>query len=192
MIRNVQEKILYQGKRLLKAISYDLKNKNGVWKNQEREIYIPGDAAAILLYHKIKKTIIFVRQLRIASYLNGNTDGLLLEVCAGKLDNDDAETCAIREVEEETGYKIPSVQKVFEAYIAPGAITEIVHFFVAEYSEDMKISAGGGLEEEGEEIELIEWTFDKAYQALEKNEIRDAKTILLVQYLKLNESVLLS
>ena len=119
------------------------------------------------------------------TYVNGNTTGLLIESCAGLLDQDNPEECIRRETEEETGYKISAVKKVYEAYMSPGSVTEILYFFVAEYSADMKIADGGGLEQEQEDIEVLELPIGQAMQMIGTGEIKDAKTILLLQYIKL-------
>ncbi len=110
---------------------------------------------------------------------------MLIEVCAGLLDKDNPEDCIRRETEEETGYKISRVQKIFEAYMSPGSVTEILHFFVAEYSISMKVNEGGGIEHEQEDIEVLELPFIKAMQMVESGEIKDGKTIMLLQYAKL-------
>ena len=120
------------------------------------------------------------------TYVNGNESGLLIETCAGLLEGDSPKDCIIRETEEETGYKINHVQKLFEAYMSPGSVTEVVHFFIGQYSDEMKVSAGGGLEHEQENIEVMEMLFDQAYQMIESGEIKDAKTIMLLQYAKLH------
>ncbi|MBL7711135.1 MAG: NUDIX domain-containing protein [Chitinophagaceae bacterium] len=190
MIRNLQETILHKGWKSLKSVCFDILKKSGNWQTETRQVYDTGDAAAILLYDRVRRTLILTRQFRINTYMNGNATGTLLEVCAGKLDGERPEDCIIREVREETGYSIGEVQKLFEAYIGPGAITEIIHFFLGQYDETMKTGDGGGLEEEGEEIEVIEMHFDEAWAMLLRNEIRDTKTIALLQYAKLNEAVL--
>jgi nudix-type nucleoside diphosphatase (YffH/AdpP family) len=120
------------------------------------------------------------------TYLNGNETGMLIETCAGLLDKDNAEECIRRETEEETGYKISSVEKVFEVYMSPGSVTEIVYFFVAEYTKDMKVNEGGGIAHEQENIEVLELGFDKAYGMIASGEIKDAKTIMLLQHAKIN------
>jgi nudix-type nucleoside diphosphatase (YffH/AdpP family) len=151
----------------------------------EREAYDRGNGAAILLYNQEKQTVILTRQFRMPSYVNGNTDGLLIEACAGLLDEHEPEDCIRKETEEETGYKVREVRKVFQAYMSPGSVTEILHFFVAEYAADMKVSDGGGLDEEQENIEVLEYDFDTAYGMIKTGEIRDGKTIMLLQHAKL-------
>src|SRR6187402_1082798 len=174
---------------VLNKVTVDYQKKDGSWDTQEREVYDRGNGAAILLYNKAKGTVVLTRQFRLPTYLNGNKSGLMTEVCAGVLDDDDPETCIIREAEEETGYRLHSVKKIFEAYMSPGALTEILHYFIGEYDSSMKVSAGGGLEHEHEEIEVIEIPFDQAYVMIESGEIKDAKTILLLQYAKIHDLV---
>lgn len=169
----------------LKKVTFSIEKKDGSEETQSREAYDRGNGAVILLYNVAHKTIILTRQFRLPTYINGNTDGMLIEACAGLLDNDRPEECIKRETEEETGYKISEVQKVFEAYMSPGSVTEILHFFIAEYSNEMKITDGGGLEEEGENIEVLELSFEEALDMIDKGNIKDAKTIMLIQYLRL-------
>ena len=174
---------------LLNKVSFDFLRKDGKWVTQKREVYNRGNGAGILLYNKEQKTIILTRQFRLPAYLNGSETGMIIEVCAGMLDQDHPEQCIIRETEEETGYRIKSVQKIMEAYMSPGAITEILHLFIGEYDASMKVHDGGGLEHEQEEIEIIEMIFYDAYQMIATGEIKDAKTILLLQYAKINNLV---
>jgi nudix-type nucleoside diphosphatase (YffH/AdpP family) len=169
----------------LKKITFNIKKENGDTETQSREAYDRGNGAVILLYNTHTKNVILTRQFRLPTYINGNLDGMLIEACAGLLDNDNPEDCIKRETEEETGYKISKVEKIFEAYMSPGSVTEILHFFIAEYSDDMKINDGGGLEEEGENIEVLQLQFDKTLSMIDKGEIKDAKTIMLLQYLRL-------
>jgi len=174
---------------LLNKVTFDFLRKDGVWISQKREVYDRGNGAAILLYNSTQKTVILTRQFRLPSYLNGNKTGMMVEVCAGLLDQDHPEQCIIRETEEETGYRIQSVQKIMETYMSPGAITEILHLFVGEYDASMKVHEGGGLEHEQEEIEVIEMPFDEAYAMIATGEIKDAKTTILLQYAKINKLV---
>lgn len=171
---------------VLKKYTLDYQKQDGTWDTQIREVYDRGNGAAILLYNKEKGTVILTRQFRLPTMLNDNPTGMLIEACAGLLDEDNPEAAIRRETEEETGYQLQRVEKVMESYMSPGAVTEILHLFVAEYSADMKVSTGGGLESEHEEIEVLELPYMEAYGMIGKGEIRDAKTIMLLQYLKLH------
>ena len=183
-VKNIQIKVLSDNWYTLNRIDFDYQLKNGDWVRQSRESYDRGNGACILLYNTSKKTIVLIKQFRMPSYVNGNESGMMIEVCAGLLDGDDPETCIIKETEEETGYKIKNAKKVFESYMSPGAVTEIIHFFVAEYDEKMKVSEGGGLEIEHEDIEVLEFDFETTLKMIENGEIKDAKTIMLLQYAK--------
>ena len=169
----------------LRKITYEHLKKNGFWEIQNREVYDRGNGATILLYNKEKGTVILTRQFRLPAFLNGSPDGMLIEACAGLLDKDDPEECIRRETEEETGYKVSEVKKIFEAYMSPGSVTEILYFFIAEYSRSMKVNDGGGIEQEQEEIEVLEIGLDKAIQMVGNGEIKDGKTIMLLQYIQL-------
>ena len=184
-----QTDLLSNNHYLLNNVTFDFLRKDGVWITQKREVYDRGNGAGILLYNREQKTIILTRQFRLPAYLNGNETGMMIEVCAGLLDQDHPEQCIIRETEEETGYRIKSVQKIMETYMSPGAITEILHLFVGEYDASMKVNEGGGLELEHEEIEVIEMPFAEAYNRIATGEIKDAKTIILLQYAKINNLV---
>jgi nudix-type nucleoside diphosphatase (YffH/AdpP family) len=143
----------------------------------------------ILLYNKAKKTVIMIKQFRLPTFLNGNPTGYLIEACAGLLDDLNPEECIKKETEEETGYKLESVEKVFESYMSPGSVTEILHFFIAEYDAEMKVSAGGGAANEHENIEVLEIPFESAFEMIQTGQIRDAKTIMLLQYLKIKNTL---
>ena len=171
----------------LNKVNFDFKTKNGEWKNMNRECYDRGDGAAILLYNPLKKTVILTKQFRMPTFLNENKDGMMIEVCAGLLDEDDPVTCIKKEAEEETGYKIQQPQKIFEIYSSPGAVTEKIHYFIAQYNPEMKISEGGGNAEETEEIEVLEIDFNTALSMVFNGEIVDAKTIILLQYAKIKD-----
>ncbi len=173
----------------LHKIQFKYRKKDGTWETHSRESYDRGNGATILLFNKKQGTVILTRQFRIPTYLNGNTDGMLIEACAGLLEKDNAEDCIRKEAEEETGYLVSDVRKVFESYMSPGSVTEIVHFFVAEYDSSMKINEGGGLAEEEEFIEVLEMKFEEAYKMIEIGEIKDGKTIMLLQYAKINNLV---
>ncbi|MGE8528796.1 GDP-mannose pyrophosphatase NudK [Chryseobacterium rhizosphaerae] len=169
----------------LNKVTYTILKKDGTTETQSREAYDRGNGAVILLYNTSSHTVILTRQFRLPTYINGNSTGMLIEACAGLLDNDNPEDCIKRETEEETGYKISKVEKVFQAYMSPGSVTEILYFFIAEYSNEMKIADGGGLKEEGENIEVLELPFEKALQMVDSGEINDAKTIMLLQHLRI-------
>ncbi|WP_213279699.1 GDP-mannose pyrophosphatase NudK [Chryseobacterium indologenes] len=169
----------------LNKVTYSVLKKDGTTETQSREAYDRGNGAVILLYNQLSNTVILTRQFRLPTYINGNETGMLIEACAGLLDNDNPEDCIKRETEEETGYKISRVEKIFEAYMSPGSVTEILHFFIAEYSNEMKITDGGGLEEEGENIEVLELSFEEALKMIDTGEIKDAKTIMLLQHLRI-------
>jgi GDP-mannose pyrophosphatase NudK len=184
-IKILESKILSDNWYVLKKITYEYYKKDGTKHTQSREAYDRGNGATILLYNKEYKTVILTRQFRLPTFINGNETGFLIEACAGLLDKDNAEDCIIRETEEETGYKITDVRKIFEAYMSPGSVTEILYFFIAEYSKEMKIADGGGLEHEEENIEVLELTIDEAIKMIENGDIKDGKTILLLQYIRL-------
>lgn len=169
----------------LNKVTFSVRKKDGTTETQSREAYDRGNGAVILLYNKLSNTVILTKQFRLPTYINGNPTGMLIEACAGLLDNDNPEDCIKRETEEETGYKISKVEKVFEAYMSPGSVTEILYFFIAEYSNEMKINDGGGLEEEGENIQVLELFFEKSLEMIDSGEIKDAKTIMLLQHLRL-------
>lgn len=186
-VRNLQTEILSDNWYTLKKISYEILKDDGSWVKETREAYDRGNGATIMLYNKEQKTIILTRQFRLPTYINGNESGFLIEACAGLLDNDNPEDCIRKEVQEETGYTVKDVQKVFEAYMSPGSVTEILHFFIAEYAKSMKTSIGGGLEDEQESVEVIELPFEQALQMMQRGEIRDAKTIMLLQFLQIQK-----
>jgi len=172
---------------ILKKLNFDYLMGKGNWVNQNREVYDRGDGAGILLYNKEKQTVILTKQFRMPTYVNDNEDGFLVEICAGMLDKDNPEACIIRETEEEVGYRIKEVKKVYEAYSSPGVMTEKMHFFIGEYSDDMKVNNGGGLESEHEDIEVLELPFKEAINMLNNGEIEDTRTIVLLQYAIINK-----
>jgi GDP-mannose pyrophosphatase NudK len=184
-----ETKLLSDNWYILNRVSFSYKKENEESEIHTREVYDRGNGAGILLYNSAKKTVILTRQFRLPTFLNGNKTGMMIEVCAGLLDQDNPESAIIRETEEETGYRISKVQKVFESYMSPGAVTEILYLFVGEYDESMKVSEGGGLDAEQENIEVLEYTFDEAYAMIESGEITDAKTILLLQHAKIKNLI---
>ncbi len=171
----------------LKKVTYGYRMKDGTVQVQSREAYDRGNGATILLYNSEKNTVILTRQFRLPTYINGNPTGMLIETCAGLLDLDNPEDCIRRETEEETGFKVTDVRKVFEAYMSPGSVTELIYFFVAAYEDHMKVHDGGGMEHEQEDIEVLELNFNDALKMIESGEIRDGKTILLIQYAQIHK-----
>lgn len=180
------EEVLSNNWYTLRKYTFDYQRADGSWERQAREAYDRGNGAVILLYNQEKRTVILTRQFRLPTYTNGNETGMMIEACAGLLDRDNPEECIKRETEEETGYQVSSVKKIFEAYMSPGSVTEILYFFVAEYSDDMKVSDGGGCDTEQENIEVMEIPFLKAIEMVGNGEINDAKTIMLIQYAQIN------
>ncbi|MEB2781170.1 GDP-mannose pyrophosphatase NudK [Algoriphagus sp. C2-6-M1] len=184
-IKLIKTEVLSDNWYTLRKITFQFTKKDGEVITQEREAYDRGNGATILLYNLEQKTVILTRQFRMPTYTNGNESGMMIEACAGLLDEDNAEDCIRRETEEETGYLVKDVKKVFEAYMSPGSVTEILHFFIAAYSKDMKVNEGGGVDHEEENIEVLEILFEEALIMIGTGEIKDAKTIMLIQYLKL-------
>jgi GDP-mannose pyrophosphatase NudK len=186
-IRMIKEELLSDNWYTLKKYTYEILKRDGSRHEQTREVYDRGNGAAILLYNKEFKTVILTRQFRLPSFVNGNEHGYLIEACAGLLDQENPEVAIKRETEEETGFRIKEVRKVFEAYMSPGSVSEILYFFIAAYTQSMKVNDGGGVEHEQEDIEVLEIGFDKAFEMIERAEIKDAKTILLLQYMKISQ-----
>ena len=170
----------------LRKITFQKTNLHGKIITASREAYDRGNGAVILPYNIEQQTIILTRQFRLPTFVNGNETGMLIEACAGLLDKDDPETCIKREAEEEIGYKLENVTKIFEAYMSPGSVTEILFFFIAAYQSSMKVNNGGGINEEQEDIEVLELPFTEAFNMIYTGAIRDGKTIMLLQYLKLH------
>lgn len=167
---------------VLKKYTFELQRQNGEWQRQSREVYDRGNGATILLYNRERRTVILTRQFRFPTYMNGYP-GYLIETAAGLLDNMDAESRIKAEAEEETGFRLANVQKVLEAFMSPGSVTEKLHFFIAEYTARDKVSTGGGLAAEGEDIEVLEMTFHEALAAIDSGAIVDGKTIMLLYYM---------
>lgn len=188
-IKVTDTKLLSDNWYILNKVTFDYQKKDGQVETHIREVYDRGNGAAILLYNTSKKTVVLTRQFRLPTYLNGNKTGMMIEVCAGLLDQDNAEQAVIRETEEETGYRLKKVEKVIETYMSPGSVTEILYLFVGEYDETMKVNEGGGLDAEQENIEVLEYTFDEAYAMIESGEITDAKTIMLLQHAKIKNLI---
>lgn len=188
-INILSEETLSDQKYNLRKFVFEYQEEGEEKQVQTREVFHRGNGTAILLYDKQRKTVLLTRQFRLPTYLNGNSGGMLIEVCAGTLDEENPKECIIRETQEETGYHIKDAQKVFEVYVSPGAATELMYLYVAEYSPEMKLSQGGGLEEENENIENVELPFMKALEMVRNGEIRDAKTVLLLQYAQLHNLI---
>ncbi|MEL0456177.1 GDP-mannose pyrophosphatase NudK [Flavobacteriaceae bacterium SZ-1-7] len=186
-IKNIKKKLLSDNYYILNRVTFDYLMPNGKWVNQMREVYDRGDGAGILLYNKKKKTVILTKQFRMPTFMNDNKDGVLVEIAAGMLDKDNPEACIIRETEEEVGYRLKEVRKVYEAYSSPGVMTEKMHFFVGEYTDDMKVNEGGGLDSEHEDIEVLELPFEKAIEMLNAGQIEDTRTIVLLQYAQIHK-----
>jgi nudix-type nucleoside diphosphatase (YffH/AdpP family) len=185
-VRNITKELLSNNWYTLNKVTFEYQREDGEWETQIREAYDRGNGAVILLYNAQKRTVVLTRQFRMPTYLNGNEDGMMVEACAGLLEKGNAEETIKMEVEEETGYKIDQVKKVFEAYMSPGSVTEILYFFIGQYEDAMKVSEGGGAEDETENIEVLEMDFHEALRMMETGEIKDAKTIMLLQYAQIN------
>lgn len=165
---------------LLQRHEFKLKRRNGKWQHQIRETYDRGDGAAVLLCDLTDKSVILIRQFRYPAYYRHESP-YVLEVCAGKLDGDGPEACARKEAVEETGYRVGRIEQVFDCFMSPGSVTERLYLFIG-IIEGRAETQGGGLEDEGEDIEVIRLPFAAALELVEAGEIADAKTILLLQY----------
>ena len=179
-IRNKQT--LSDEKYPLTKVSFSREKEKGGTQEKDTLVYDPGDAVTILLYNKGLKTVLLTKQFRMPTYLNGNPTGMVLETCAGKIERESPEEAIKREVEEELGYRTGEVQKLFQVYMSPGIMTEIVHFYTAPYEAADKVSEGGGLEEEQEDVQTVELDFDQALSMMHDGRIQDAKTVLLLLY----------
>ena len=178
----IKDKILSENYFILRNITYNLTQRNGEVVQHKREVYDRGNGATVLLYNRQKQSVVLVRQFRVATWVNGNLDGMLIETCAGLLDDDEPEACIRKEAIEETGYQVSNVRKVFQLYMSPGGVTEIVHFFIAEYDERLRQNDGGGVEDE--DIDVLELPFAQAIEMIRSGEICDGKTVILLQYLQ--------
>ncbi|MFP4845978.1 NUDIX domain-containing protein [Winogradskyella sp. PE311] len=187
-LKNIIKTTLSKEWATLDRIDYDYQFKNCKWKRLSRETYNRGNGAAILLYNKAKATVILTRQFRMPIYETTPNESMSIEACAGAIDNNDsALETIIRETEEEVGYKISNAKQVLTAYTSPGALTEKMYLFVAEYNDRMKFNEGGGLDAEDEEIEVLELPFSQTLEMVKNEEIIDAKTIMLLQYAQIND-----
>ncbi len=174
--------ILSENYFLLRNMTYELTRRDGSVVRHKREVYDRGNGATVLLYNPNKQSVVLVRQFRVATWVNGNPDGMLIETCAGLLDNDAPEVCIRKEAIEETGYQVGEARKVFELYMSPGGVTELIHFFIAEYSEAQRANRGGGVDDE--DIEVLELPFVRALEMVASGEIQDGKAVILLQYLQ--------
>jgi GDP-mannose pyrophosphatase NudK len=181
-VRVTAERVLSKDWFVLRKTTFDFRRNDGTWQQHNRETYDRGNGAVLLLYNVARATVVLTRQFRFPTYVNGNVDGMLIEACAGLLDGDDPLACIRREVAEETGFVVRSPKKIFEAYMSPGSVTEKLHFFVAEYEDQDRASAGGGDASEGEDIEVIELPLADALQMIAAGIIQDGKTIMLLQH----------
>jgi nudix-type nucleoside diphosphatase (YffH/AdpP family) len=184
-VRVIESQVLSDDWYLLKKTVFDFRRADGSWQRQQRETYDRGNGATLLLYQLASRQVVLIRQFRFPAYVNGH-DGMLVEAPAGLLDRATPEQRIRAEVEEETGYRVGEVRKVFEAFMSPGSVTERLHFFVAEYDDAAKVGRGGGLQDEGEDIEVLELPFDEAMAMIRRGEIVDGKTIMLLQYAALH------
>jgi len=182
-IRIVGENILADDYYPLKKISYEQRRRDGSWQVQQHEVYDSASGAAVMLYNRERRTVILTRQFRIGARLNGS-DGFLLEATAGVLDDAPPAERAKAEAREETGYEVERLDPVMELYVSPGATTERIHLFVAEYDPARRCGPGGGKPEEGEDIEVVEMDFDDALALIDTGGINDAKTVLLLLHLE--------
>ena len=183
-VKILREDILSKKWYTLKKITFEYQEKNGTKHTLTREAYDRGNGATILLYNKARRTVILTRQFRMPTFINGNPDGMLIEACAGLLDLDQPAEAIRRETREETGFQIDHVEKIFEAYMSPGSVTEILYFFVAEYTAQDRKDDGGGID--NEDIDVLELPFEKAMQMVSTGEIKDGKTIMLLYHAQIN------
>ncbi len=184
-VRAVSRTVLKQNWATLARTEFDFQRRNGAWQRLARETYESGDGAGVLLYNVAQRTVVLTRQFRFPVYQHGE-GGDLIEVCAGKLDDNDPVTAARKEAEEETGYRVTEIEEVMAGvYMSPGSVTERLWLYLATYDAASRVSDGGGLLEEGEDIEVLELGFEEALAMIASGEIRDAKTIVLLQHLRL-------
>lgn len=174
--------LLAAGWHVLRRTTFDYRHRDGSWTREQRETYDRGDGATILLYDTARRTVLLTRQFRFPAYVNGHPDGMLIETAAGLLDTDDAEAAVRRETAEELGVEVGAIEHVFDLWMSPGSVTERLYFYAAPYTPAARTGEGGGLADDGEDIEVIELPFDDALEQISTGEIADAKTILLLQW----------
>jgi len=180
-IRIREVRVLSDNHYILKTTSFDWRRGNGEWQTQHRETYDRGNGAVLLPYHRAQRTVVLIRQFRYPAYVNGHDD-LMIEAVAGLLDDASPEMRIRAEAEEESGYRLDRIEKIYEAFMSPGSVTERLHFFIAEYDPSMRVGRGGGNPDEGEDIEVLELPIDEALAMIADGRIVDAKTIMLLQY----------
>ena len=181
-INVIKDKILSENWFVLRNMTYELTRSDGSVVRHRREVYDRGNGATILLYNRHKQTVVLVRQFRIATWINGNEDGMLIETCAGLLDSDEPEECVRKEAIEETGFEVGEVRKLFELFMSPGGVTELIYFFIAEYDDTQRANDGGGVDDG--DIEVLELPYHRALEMMANGEIRDGKAVILLQYLQ--------
>lgn len=186
-IRIVDSVVLSDDWYVLRKITFDFRRRNGDWQRLHRETYDRGNGATILLFNPQTGKVVLTRQFRLPAYVNGH-DGMLIETAAGLLDNATPETRIRAEAEEETGYRVREVRKIFEAFMSPGSVTEKLHFYIGEYDASNRIGDGGGIADEGEDVEVIELPLLDALRMVDEGAIMDGKTIMLLQYAALHLS----
>lgn len=184
IVRDVE--LVASGWHVLRRTRFDYRRSDGRWTSEQRETYDRGNGATILLYNLARATVLLSRQFRYPAYVNGHPDGMLIEAAAGLLDGDDPQTAIRREASEELGVTVGPLEHVFDVYMSPGSVTEQLHFYAAPYTADTKLTAGGGLADEGEEIEVIELPFAESLRMIRNGAIADAKTIMLLQWAELD------
>jgi nudix-type nucleoside diphosphatase (YffH/AdpP family) len=180
VVRHVE--LLASGWHVLRRTTLERRRPDGSWTTEQRETYDRGNGATLLLHDAARRTVLLSRQFRFPAYVNGHPDGRLLETAAGLLDDDSPEDAVRREVEEELGVTVGEVEHVFDVFMSPGSVTERLHFVAAPYSPADRTGDGGGLDEEGEDIEIVELDFDEALDMIADGRIADAKTIMLLQW----------
>lgn len=181
-VKNIEKRVLSDDWYTLNKYNFEYQKEDGTWELQNRESYDCGDGAAILLYNKNQKTVILTKQFRMPTFVNGNEDGMMVEVCAGLLDGLSPEECIKKETLEETGYRVKEVQQVMVTYMCPGSVTQKLYLFLAEYTPQMKETRGGGALTETENIEVLEYSFKDALDMIASGAIKDAKSVMLLQH----------
>lgn len=184
-VRILQQRVLADDWFVLKKTGFEYRRRDGRWQRLQRETYDRGNGAVLLLFNRARGTVVLTRQFRFPAFVNGCADGLLVEACAGLLDDEDPHAAIRREVQEETGFAVRTPRKLFEAYMSPGSVTEKLHFFVAEYEAADRVGEGGGDASEGEDIEVLEFTLAQALAMVDDGGIQDGKTIMLLQHVAL-------